>query len=229
MKAVHVKLLGQIPLLAGLPENFLASLAKVCRFEHANKGDYIIEENDTSRRLFFLLNGQVRMLATNRQGQEVALAIIDGPTHFGELAVIDGYPRSAAVQATSGCDVLSIAPKDTETLIYTVPLVSQRIMQNMAGIIRKNNLHRMVLQQQNISNRLAAYLLAQVPPHMESSQTIHIKNMPTQYDLAILLGTTRESISRTLTLLDREGLIKKEGKTLHISNIQGLRNLLDAD
>lgn len=229
MKAVHVKLLGQIPLLAGLPENFLASLAKVCRFEHANKGDYIIEENDTSRRLFFLLNGQVRMLATNRQGQEVALAIIDGPTQFGELAVIDGYPRSAAVQATSGCDVLSIAPKDAETLIYTVPLVSQRIMQNMAGIIRKNNLHRMVLQQQNISNRLAAYLLAQVPPHMESSQTIHIKNMPTQYDLAILLGTTRESISRTLTLLDREGLIKKEGKTLHISNIQGLRNLLDAD
>ena len=227
MKAVHFKLLCNIPLLVGLPESFLASLAKACRFEHANRGDYIIEEHDTSRRLYFLLNGQVRMLSTNRQGQEVALAITDAPTHFGELSVIDGQPRSAAVQATTACDLLSIAQKDAETLIYTVPQVSQRIMQNMANTIRHNNLHRLVINQQNITNRLAAYLLSLVPANTNPNGTVDIKNFPTQYDLGILLNTTRESISRTLTALDRADLIKKEGKTLHILNVQGLRSLLE--
>ncbi len=227
MKAVHVKLLGQVPLLAGLPEEVLTSLAKVCRTEQFSRGDYIIEINDTSRRLFFLLSGQVRMLDMNRQGQEVALAIIDAPTHFGELSVIDGYPRSAAVQATTRCEVVSIAPRDAETLIYTVPQVSQRIMQNMAAVIRKNNLHRLVLQQQNISNRLAAYLLAQLPTNVSANQVVCIRNMPTQYDLGILLGTTRESISRAFTTLAEEGLISREGRNLYLTNIEGLKLLLE--
>ena len=227
MKALHLKLLGQVPLLAELPEPLLESLAKVCRVEQVNRGDYIIERHDTSRRLFFLLSGQVRMLDVNRQGQEVALAIIDGPTHFGELAVIDGYPRSAAVQATSRCEIASISPKDAENLIYSVPQVSKRIMQNMASVIRKNNLHRLILQQQSIVNRLAAYLLGQLPPNVSPEQKIYIKNLPTQYDLGILLGTTRESISRAFTMLAEEGLTRKEGKNLFLENAEGLRRLLD--
>lgn len=227
MKALHIKLLGQVPLLADLPETLLESLAKVCRMEQVQKGDHIIERHDTSRRLFFLLSGQVRMLDVNRQGQEVALAIIDAPTHFGELAVIDGYPRSAAVQATARCEVASISPKDAENLIYSVPQVSKRVMQNLAAVIRKNNLHRLVLQQQNIANRLAAYMLGQIPPNTPPQQKVLIRNLPTQYDLGILLGTTRESISRAFTLLADEGLIRKEGKNLFLENTEGLRRLLD--
>lgn len=229
MKAAHLKLLAQIPLLADLPTEVIESLAKTCRFEQIAKGQYIIERNDTSRRLYFLLSGQVRMLDVNRQGQEIALAIIDAPTHFGELAVIDGYPRSAAVQATCRSEIASVAAKDAETLIYSVPQVSCRIMQNLAAVIRKNNLHRQVLQQQNIANRLAAYLLGQLPAKAIPDETICIKNMPTQYDLAILLGTTRESISRALTVLAEEGLVSKEGKNLHLDNIEGLRQLLEDD
>lgn len=227
MKILHIKLLSQVPLLVGLSEEFLASLAKSSRVEQFSKGEYIIERNDTSRRLFFLLSGQVRMLDMNRQGQEIALAIIDAPTHFGELAVIDGHPRSAAVQATARSEVVSISPADAETLIYTVPQVSKRIMQNMAAVIRKNNLHRLVLQQQNIANRLAAYLLAQLPADLDPKQPVYIKNMPTQYDLGILLGTTRESISRAFGILQEEGLMTKDGKNYSLTNIQGLRRLLD--
>jgi CRP/FNR family transcriptional regulator, cyclic AMP receptor protein len=227
MKALSFKSLAQIPLLTDLPEELLGSLSKSCRVEQVSRGDYIIERHDTSRRLFFLLSGQVRMLDMNRQGQEIALAIIDAPTHFGELAVIDGYPRSAAVQATTRCEIASISPKDAETLIYSVPLVSKRVMQNMAAVIRKNNLHRLVLQQQNIANRLASYLLGQLPVGINSTQKVCIKNMPTQYDLGILLGTTRESISRAFSQLAEEGLIKKEGKSLYIENIESLRGLLE--
>lgn len=229
MKPAHVKLISQVPLLAGLTEEHLTSLAKVCRFEQIGKGDYIIERNDTSRRFFLLLSGQVRMLDMNRQGQEIALAIIDAPTHFGELAVIDGYPRSAAVQATARCEIAVMGVKDAETLIYTVPQISRRIMQNLAAVIRKNNLHRLVLQQQNISNRLAAYLLAQIPAHTDPQQKICIRNSPTQYDLAILLGTTRESISRAFTVLAEEGLVSREGKSLYLNDLAGLRRLLDED
>lgn len=229
MKVAHTKLLAQIPLVNGLPDDLLEALAKTCRFEQAVKGQYIIERNDNSRRLFFLLSGQVRMLDVNRQGQEIALAIIDAPTHFGELAVIDGYPRSAAVQATARCEIASISARDAEQLIYNVPLVSQRILQNMAAVIRKNNLHRLVLQQQNIANRLTAYLLAQLPADLSSAQSVCVRNMPTQYDLAILLGTTRESISRAFTVLTEEGLIRKDGKNLFIDNIPGLQRLLDEE
>ncbi|MEB4592468.1 Crp/Fnr family transcriptional regulator [Candidatus Thiothrix sp. Deng01] len=229
IKPLHTKLLAQVPLLAGLPDDLMESLTKACRFEQVSKGDYIFERNDTSRRLYFLLSGQVRMLDMNRQGQEVALAIIDAPIHFGELAVIDGYPRSAAVQATARSEIASISPKDAEALIYNVPLVSRRIMQNMAAIIRKNNWHRLVLQQQNIANRLAAYLTAQIPPEARPDQIICIRNMPAQYDLGILLGTTRESISRALGMLSDEGLIKREGKSLYLTNVEGLRRMLDEE
>lgn len=227
MKAAHIKLLAQVPLLAGLPTEQIDSLAKACRFEQMARGENIIERNDTSRRLYFLLSGQVRMLDVNRQGQEIALAIIDAPTHFGELSVIDGYPRSAAVQATCRCELASVGVRDAETLIYNVPQVSRRIMQNLALVIRKNNLHRQVLQQQNIANRLAAYLLSQLPDDRDTSQDFCIKNMPVQYDMAILLGTTRESISRALTFLNEEGLVRKEGKNLYIQNTEGLRQLLE--
>ncbi len=229
MKALSFKSLSQIPLLTDLPEALIDSLSKSCRVEQVSRGDYIIERHDTSRRLFFLLSGQVRMLDMNRQGQEIALAIIDAPTHFGELAVVDGYPRSAAVQATTRCEIASISPKDAETLIYSVPLVSKRVMQNMAAVIRKNNLHRLVLQQQNIANRLASYLLGQLPVGITPTQKVCIKNMPTQYDLGILLGTTRESISRAFSQLAEEGFIKKEGKSLYLENIDGLRGLLEDD
>lgn len=229
IKSAQLKLLAQVPLLTGLPEELLESLGKVCRFEQVAKNDYIIERNDTSGRLYFLLSGQVRMLDMNRQGQEVALAIIDAPIHFGELAVIDGYPRSAAVQATARSEIASISVKDAEDLIYNVPLVSRRIMQNMAAIIRKNNWHRLILQQQNISNRLAAYLAAQIPPNAKPDQIICIRNVPAQYDLAILLGTTRESISRALGMLVEEGLIKREGRSLYLINTDRLRQMLDAD
>jgi CRP-like cAMP-binding protein len=229
MKASHIKLLAQVPLLADLPEELVESLAKASRFEQVARAEYIIERNDTSRRFYFLLSGQVRMLDVNRQGQEIALAIIDAPTHFGELAVVDGYPRSAAVQATSRCEIASINAKDAESLIYNVPQVSRRIMQNLAAVIRKNNLHRQVLQQQNISNRLAAYLLGQLPATLVPNQVVCIRNVPTQYDMAILLGTTRESISRALTLLGEEGLVTKEGKNLYLNNIDGLKQLLEDD
>lgn len=229
IKPAQLKLLAQVPLLTGLPEELLESLGKVCRFEQVAKNNYIIERNDTSGRLYFLLSGQVRMLDMNRQGQEVALAIIDAPIHFGELAVIDGYPRSAAVQATARSEIASISVKDAEDLIYNVPLVSRRIMQNMAAIIRKNNWHRLILQQQNISNRLAAYLASQIPPNVKPDQVICLKNIPAQYDLAILLGTTRESISRALGMLVEEGLITREGKSLHLINTIRLRQMLDAD
>lgn len=229
MKATHLKLLAQVPLLVDLPESANEWLAKTARVEQANRGDYIIERNDTSQRLFFLLSGQVRMLDMNRQGQEIALAIIDAPTHFGELSVIDGFPRSAAVQATTRCEIASISVKDAETLIYTIPQVSQRIMRNLAAVIRKNNLHRMVLQQSNIANRLASYLLGQLPPNLQPEQKICIKNLPTQYDLGILLGTTRESISRALTQLSEEGLVRKDGKNLHLEDIPNLRRLIEED
>lgn len=227
MKAAHIKLLAQVPLLTELPEDLVESLAKACRFETAAKNDYIIERNDTSRRLYFLLSGQVRMLDMNKQGQEVALAIIDAPIHFGELSVIDGYPRSAAVQATARSEIASINPKDAESLIYNVPLVSRRIMQNMAAIIRKNNWHRLILQHQNIANRLAAYLTSQIPADAPADKTICIRNMPAQYDLGILLGTTRESISRALGMLEDEGLLRREGKSLYLTDITGLRRMLD--
>lgn len=227
MKTVHIKLLANIPLLADLPEELLTSLASVCRFERIAKNDYIIERNDTSRRMYFLLSGQVRMLDMNQQGQEAALAIIDAPTHFGELAVIDGYPRSAAVQATARSEIASIGYKEAERLIYQVPLVSKRIMQNMAALIRKNNLHRLILLQQNIANRLAAYLVGLIPENTKPDQIICIKNLPAQYDLGILLGTTRESISRAFGMLAEAGLIKREGRSLYLTDIEGLRSLLD--
>lgn len=229
MKAAHIKLLAQVPLLTGLPEELVESLAKTCRFETVAKGDYIIERNDTSRRLYFLLSGQVRMLDMNKQGQEIALAIIDAPIHFGELSVIDDCPRSAAVQATTRSEIASISPKDAESLIYTVPLVSRRIMHNMAAIIRKNNWHRLILQHQNIANRLAAYLMSQVPANTPADKTICVRNMPAQYDLGILLGTTRESISRALGMLEGEGLLRKEGRSLYLTDLAGLHRMLDED
>lgn len=227
MKNAYSTLLAQVPLLAGLPQESTEWLANAVRVQKFNRGDYIIERNDTSRRLFFLLSGQVRMMDVNRQGQEVALAIIDAPTHFGELSVIDGHPRSAAVQATARCEVASISPKDAERLIYTIPQVSQRVMQNLAAVIRKNNLHRMVLQQQNIVNRLVSYLLGQLPENLAPEQKVYIRNLPTQYDLGILLGTTRESISRAFTQLTDEGLVRKDGRNLVLEDVAGLRSLID--
>lgn len=229
MNTLRAKLLlKQVPLLMGIPDDFLETLSKSCRFETVSRGEIIIERNDTSRRLFFLLSGQVRMMDVNRQGQEVALAIIDGPCHFGELSVIDGHPRAAAVQATVRCETASISPKDAETLIYNVPQISQRIMQSMASVIRRSNAHRMLLRKPGIADRLAGYLLSLLPSDFVANQT-QIKNLPTRYDMGILLGTTRESICRAFTTLEEEGIIKKQGKTLTLTDINKLRKMQDRD
>jgi CRP/FNR family cyclic AMP-dependent transcriptional regulator len=208
--------LDGIALLADLPATELRRLEQRCVWRKFPAGELILDRNSASRDVFFVVQGRAEVVNYSLTGREVAYATVQGGGYIGELSAIDGEPRSATVLAVEDSVLAALAPEPFNEILLSYPKVMQRVMHQLARIIRASNERIMDLSTLGAVQRVHLELLRMAEPDPLAAHSWVIYPMPTQSQIAGRASTTRETVARVLGHLKSADLVKRKGKSLYI-------------
>lgn len=220
--------LDNIALLDSLSQNDRDRLARQCRFHRYATGEHIIDGQSDSRDVFFVVEGMVRVVNYSLSGREVALDDIAAGGFFGEMAAIDGGPRSAFVVAQGGEAVTAVMPCEVFIGLCTGnPTVGLRIMRRLARMVRQSVDRIMDLSTLGANNRVHAELLRQAWGFTADGRVAVISPIPLHADIASRVSTTRETVARVLSDLSRAGIVERRKDSLAILDMTRLATLVE--
>ena len=224
--------LSAIDLLADLDIVERERLAKNCRLRRVEAGTRVIDDDAGNRDVIFVLEGRVRVIDETAGGRTVTFAEIAAGGLVGELAALDGGPRSAAVLAVTDCLVAILHPDSFIELLKMHPSVAIALLGRLARIIRLADRRISELSTIGAAGRLCRELLHRSRPGGDAEgMTLIIDPMPTQEQLASLTGATRETVARLLGQLQQAGMVRRLGHRLIIidpqrtTELAGLREI----
>lgn len=200
-------LLARVPLFNGLSESELERISHVAVPRAFQRGARVFHEGDRSDACYIVRAGEVRVTREHSDGRAIALATLSSGDIFGELAMLDGETRSASVEALTDVELLALAATDMRGLLQRNSDITAKLVVALARRVRETN-ERVARQSfQTVPSRVAGVLSQLVAE--ESTDTVHhgITIRMNQADLAQLAGTSRESVSRFLAVLERAGVV----------------------
>jgi CRP/FNR family cyclic AMP-dependent transcriptional regulator len=205
-----VELLARVPLLAGLSREELERISQVAVPRSFPKGARVFHEGDESDACYIVRSGEVRVTREHSDGRAITLATLGEGEIFGELAMLDGEVRSASVEALADTELLAVAARDMRGLLERNSEITAKLVVALTRRVRETN--ERVAQQsfQTVPSRVAGVLSQLVAEEGAEGQgrregvTIRMN----QADLAQLAGTSRESVSRFLAVLERAGVVR---------------------
>ena len=206
---VHLR---NIPLLAGVDEYTLKQVGAALQIRTVERGKHVLHKGSTGDHLMFLLTGRLQAVDLTEDGREIGLSFLIPGDYFGELSIIDGLPRSASVVASEK-SLIALLPRTAAlALIYHNPLVSERMFKQMASSIRSSANYRASLGMPSAFQRVFALLnqFAKLAP----GGLVVIEKMPTQQEIAIMVNTSRETVSRAIQILLQKGVVEKDLRRL---------------
>jgi CRP/FNR family transcriptional regulator, cyclic AMP receptor protein len=207
--AETIELLGRVPLLSGLSEAELERVAQVAVPRSFPRGSRVFHEGDASDACYIIRSGEVRVTREHSDGRAIALATLGPGEIVGELAMLDGEVRSASVEALSDAELLAVAARDMRGLLERNPAITAKLVVALTRRVRETN-ERVARQSfQTVPSRVAGVLgqlVAEAGDGAGVREGVTIRM--NQADLAQLAGTSRESVSRFLAVLERAGVVR---------------------
>ena len=225
LRAVH--------LLKDLPEPVLQEVAQVCRFRLYRARQGVISRDDLDRDCYFIVSGRVRVIALSPGGREVSFRDAGTGETIGEMAAIDGAPRSATVVALQDTLLARLSPADLRGLLQRHWVIAERMLSHLAGIARRLTERVYELSTLNVQQRLCAELmrlaLADASAHGRGADNrIVLRPAPSHSELAARISSYREQITRELAELGRAGLVGREDGALVIEDLSRLAERIEA-
>ena len=221
-----IRQMAGMPLFAGLSRTQYEALARICLRRSCRKGERIFSEGDEGTGFYMVASGRVKIFKISLEGKEQILHLFGPGESFGEVSVFTGHGFPAFAKANVGTTCLFIPRADFVEMIRRDPALAM----NMLGVMALR-LHRFAdliedLSLKEVPGRLSAYLLylsgkSPDPEHLELDVS---KNQ-----LAALLGTIPETLSRILSRMGRLGLIKSEGSRIRILDRPALQKIADGE
>ncbi|HEY7464857.1 MAG TPA: Crp/Fnr family transcriptional regulator [Candidatus Limnocylindria bacterium] len=211
------------PLFAPCPEGVLADVGRRLRHRHFRRNEVIFHQGDPGDALHVITSGAVKILLPSPDGEEAIIATLRAGDFFGELALLDGQPRSATATAVEPTETLSL-PRDVfHELLDKHPELRDALFASLAALLRRITKHVEELHFLDLAGRLAARI-AQLARQAQPGVTRSIElNWPyTQSDLAAMIGGTRQSVNRLLADLIDSGILRLEHERLIIGDLQAL-------
>lgn len=216
--------LGRIPLLAGLPEQILAQLSAELRLVTFAKRQFVMHKGARDTDLLFLLEGRLLVVDISPEGRQTGLNFISPGDFFGELASIDGLPRSATIVAAAP-SVVGVLPKHAaQKLIFGIPTVAERMLQHVSLKLRASTEYRVLLGIPNAFCRV--YSLLRMLARPDPGKLITIENMPTHEQIGLMTNTSRETVTRALQVLYEQGIMEKDGRRAIVRHPERLSELI---
>jgi CRP/FNR family transcriptional regulator len=203
-----VELLGRVPAFSALGESDLAKVAEVAVPRRFEPGVVIFREGDESDTCYVVRSGHARAVREHSDGRSITLANFGPGDIFGELAMFDSEKRSATVETLDAMEAIAILGPDMRRLLGLHSDIAVKLVIALGRRLRETN-DRLTRQSfQTVQSRVAAVLAELVAAaQAEGAGDGDVLITSTQADLAQLAGSSRESASRFLAVLERAGII----------------------
>ncbi len=218
--------LGGISLLSDLPEKALGEISKRCSWRKFATGEQILDRQSESCDLYFIVEGRARVVIYSFSGREVTFDDREAGDYFGELAALDGEPRSANVVALEETVVAILSQDGFLQMLMTYPQVTVRILKNLAKIVRISTDRIMDLSTLGANNRVHAELLRLAASNVEDDNMARISPIPIHGDIASRVSTTRETVARVFSDLTRERILQRDPDALLILDVERLTDIV---
>lgn len=213
-----IALLHQVPAFATLISEDLSAVADVIVPRTFGAGEVVFREGDTGDTCYLVRAGHFRAVREHSDGRTITLATFGRGEIFGELAMFDAELRSATVEALEDTEAAAILGTDMRRLLRAHPDIAVKLLAALSQRLRETN-ERLTRQSfQTVQSRVASVLAELVATaRSEGAGEADVLITATQVDLAQLAGSSRESASRFLAVLERAGVITQgRGKlTVH--------------
>ncbi len=207
-QASAVDLLARVPLLSGLEPGELERIAQVAIPRAFPKGARVFHEGDASDACYVIRSGEVRVTREHPDGRAIALATLGPGELVGELAMIDGGARSASVEALTDVELLAVSATDMRGLLERNAQITAKLVVALTKRLRETNERISRQSFQTVPSRVAGVLSQLVSEENAEQGRDGVTIRMNQADLAQLAGTSRESVSRFLAVLERAGVVR---------------------
>lgn len=216
--------LRNIPIFTALSDSDLNRIASKMVSRDYEKGQMILLEESTGETFFIITSGTVKVTRLSDDGREVILALLGESDFFGEMSLLDGEGRSANIVANEDAEVMTLSRRDFLEYLETYPKIAIALLEELAVRIRKSDQQIESLSLSDSEQRIGITLIRLA----EEGGTIKrgdvtVQNLPYQQDIANMAGTSRETVSRTLKLLEDKKLVKRNGSDITIFNFNTFR------
>lgn len=214
-------------MFSDLPEEDIVSLAGMVTLKQFKKGSFVISQNDRGSVMYLLVAGRVKVSLASPEGKELALNYLEAPSHFGEMSLVDAEPRSADVIAVSDTEVLALDARDLSAAIQVQPKLALTLIATLSRRVRGliGRLEDVVFH--DASHRVMRVLLNVATASYEARGVPVVEGF-THYEVATLAGTSRETASRVISQLAKDGVVATKGRRV-IVDLFALRDLVEAD
>jgi len=212
-----IELLQSVSLFWDLSSKELGYIAEKMISRTFDSGQYIFLEDSEGEQCFFVVNGSVKVTRLSKDGREVILAMMGSGDFFGEMSLLDGESRSANIIALEKTEVLTLNRGDFIDVLHNYPKIAIQLIKEMALRLRKSDRHIVSLSLSDAEKRIALCIIrfADEQGVIKNGQ-VRIKKIPIQQDIANMAGTSRETVSRAMGILEDEKYILRNGRELNI-------------
>lgn len=221
-------LLSSLEVFSALEGRELEQVAQVAVPRTFERGEVIFREGDSGEALYVVRSGSVSIRRDSTGGRTLALAELRPGAMFGELAAFGGEVRSATAEALEATSLVAILGGDMQRVLRSSPDIALKLLAGLAERVRRLNDRLLAQSFQTVPGRVASALLLQVTARQDEGAPPHdVLVEATQAEIAQLAGTSRESASRFLANLEREGVVVLGRGKVTVHDPERLRNFIN--
>ena len=219
-----LNIISAIPLFNGLPDDQLSAIRQIAVEKQYNKGQTIFSEGDETTGLFVVVDGRIKIYKVSSEGKEQILHIFEAGQSFGEVTVFTGQQLPANAQTLAKSRLLLFPRSAFVDLVTANPSLALNLLAIMSKKLRQFAAQIENLSLKEIPARLASYLIYLAEEQgSEDAVTLNVS----KGQLASLLGTIPETLSRIFAKLSAQDLIRVEGPKITLLDLQGLEDLAE--
>ncbi|MEO6067538.1 MAG: Crp/Fnr family transcriptional regulator [Gemmatimonadota bacterium] len=221
MPVPPLAVLLKVPLFASLPDTEVVPFGELMRERSYPKGSVILFEDDPGDALYLVVSGQVKVVLIGEDGREVILSVLGEGSFFGEMSLLDDEPRSAHVIAMEDSVVLALRREDFRARLRSSPEVAIALLKELSRRLRRADDQIGSLVLLDVNGRVAE-LLARLGTEEGGDR---ITRKLTHATIAQMIGSSRETVSRTMRELQDRGLIAVTRQEITLTDRAGLQAL----
>jgi CRP/FNR family transcriptional regulator, cyclic AMP receptor protein len=217
-----IELFGAVPLFARLAPSQRELISATGVMMRAKRGEVVVEQGQPGDAVYIVARGSLLVSRSNRGGERRALNVIEAPGSFGELALLDGRPRSASLEALEECDLIKVSRADFLGLLSRDPRLVDGLLRELGRMIRRLTDQVADASLLDLPARVAKALVRLVEPRVAVDPKAELVVSLSQGKLAELAGGSRQSVNGALATLVSRNLIRIDGRRIVVTDLMGL-------